>query len=110
MLGKATVAVTDGDLSAADLSHLTHADELALMRKIAEWPRLVEDPAFAAVQRLFDDGTLEGCGGNSYCPFADILREDAADLSLARLALIRSVQLVIAAGLGILGVTPVNEM
>ena len=38
------------------------------------------------------------------------VREDAPDLSRARLALVRATQVVIAAGLGILGVTPMNEM
>ena len=38
------------------------------------------------------------------------MREDAPALSRARLALVRATQVVIAAGLGILGVTPMHEM
>jgi arginyl-tRNA synthetase len=38
------------------------------------------------------------------------IREDAPELSRARLALVRATQVVIKAGLGILGVTPMDEM
>jgi len=38
----ADVVVDDATLAAVDLSGLTHEAELAVARKIAEWPRLVE--------------------------------------------------------------------
>jgi arginyl-tRNA synthetase len=43
-------------------------------------------------------------------PSLRVIRDDDPDLSLARLALARAVQVVISAGLGILGVTPINKM
>ncbi len=108
---------SDTALAKADLSLLAHEDEQALLRKLAEWPRLVEAAAGAhephrvafylydlasAFHSLQHQGKMD--------PDLRFLREDAPALSQARLALIRAVQLVIAAGLGILGVTPANEM
>ena len=43
-------------------------------------------------------------------PSLRFIREDAPELTRARLALVRATQVVIAAGLGILGVTPMKEM
>ncbi|MEM9428223.1 MAG: arginine--tRNA ligase [Pseudomonadota bacterium] len=106
-----------GELPPADLAHLTHETEQGLIRKVAEWPRTVEGAAdahephrvafylydlasaFHAYQHL---GKMD--------PALRFLRDDAAEVTAARLALIRAVQLVIAAGLGILGVTPAREM
>ncbi len=117
VLRKAEFDVSETTLAAADLALLTHEAEQGLLRKIAEWPRLVEaaadahEPhriafylydlasAFHAHQHL---GKME--------PGMRFLVEDAPEQSLARVALIRATQLVIAAGLGILGVTPANEM
>ena len=43
-------------------------------------------------------------------PELRFIREDAPGLTSARLALVRATQVVIAAGLAILGVTPMKEM
>ena len=43
-------------------------------------------------------------------PELRFIREEAPETSRARLALVRATQVVIAAGLGILGVTPMEEM
>ncbi|MEO0912696.1 MAG: arginine--tRNA ligase [Pseudomonadota bacterium] len=114
---KAERDASDAALQAADTTLLAHAEELALLRKVAEWPRLVEAAAGAhephrvafylydlasAFHSLQHQGKMD--------PDLRFLREDAPALSQARLALIRAVQLVIAAGLGILGVIPANEM
>ena len=43
-------------------------------------------------------------------PELRFIREDAPKLTHARLALVRATQVVVATGLGILGVTPMDEM
>jgi arginyl-tRNA synthetase len=110
-------ATDDAALAGADLAPLGAPGERALVRKAAEWPRQVETAAanhephriafylndlageFHALQH---QGKLE--------PELRFIREDAPELTRARLALVRATQVVIAAGLGILGVTPVDEM
>ncbi|QHQ34263.1 arginine--tRNA ligase [Algicella marina] len=117
VMRKAQGDISDAQLAAADLSALSHEAELGLLRKAAEWPRLVESAATAHEPHrvafyLYDLASafhaLQHLGKME--PELRFLREDAPEVTEARLALIRSVQLVIAAGLGILGVTPANEM
>ncbi|MGX0977164.1 arginyl-tRNA synthetase [Roseovarius sp. MBR-51] len=114
---EAGIAVDDATLAQADLSGLTHEAELNVARKIAEWPRLVEiagrtnEPhrvAFylydlasdlhALWNRGNDDGSLR------------FIQEGDVATSQAKIALARAVTVVISAGLGILGVTPAEEM
>jgi arginyl-tRNA synthetase len=109
--------VNPGALAGADLSRLGHEAELKLARTIAEWPRLVEIAAkgfephriafylydlagdfHALWNRGNDDGSLR------------FLQEGDPDTSRAKIALLRATAVVIAGGLGILGVTPANEM
>ncbi len=120
VLRKSTEAgfdTSDASLAKADLSALAHAAEQALVRKLGEWPRLVETAAKAHEPHriafyLYDLASefhaLQHLG--KVDPELRFLRENAPETTLARLALVRSVAVVIAAGLGILGVTPVNEM
>lgn len=106
----------DGLMTAA-LDRLTHPDELAVIRLIANWPRIIESAAVAHEPHrvafyLYDLAS----GFHSYWnkgnedPSLRFLLKDDAELTTARLALIRGVQLVIASGLGIMGVEPVEEM
>ena len=99
-------------------SHLlTDVDELGLVKKLAEWPRLVEQAAAAqephrvayylhelaaTFHSLWNKGS-----DNASLRF---VREDAAELTGARLALVQAVATVIASGLQVLGVEPVKEM
>jgi len=103
-------------LSAAHLSHLGHEAELGVIKKLAEWPRLVEiaakgnEPhrvAFYLYELASDLHGLWNRGNDD-----DSLRFLQADsaISTAKIALARAVGVVICAGLGILGVTPVEEM
>ena len=113
----AGIAVDDATLQAADLAILTHEAEIAMAKKIAEWPRLVEiaaknnEPHRVAFylyelasefhglwNRGNDDGTLR------------FVQEGDAATTQAKIALARSVSVVICAGLAILGVAPVEEM
>ena len=114
--GEAGLDVSDATLSAAHLSHLSHEAELNVIKKLAEWPRLVEiaargnEPhrvAFYLYELASDFHGLWNRGNDD-----DSLRFLQADsaISTAKIALARAVGVVICAGLGILGVTPVEEM
>ena len=87
-----------------------------MIKKLAEWPRLVEiaargnEPhrvAFYLYELASDFHGLWNRGNDD-----DSLRFLQADsaISTAKIALARAVGVVICAGLGILGVTPVEEM
>ena len=113
----AGIAVDDAALIAADLSALDHPAELALARKVAEWPRLVEiaarahEPHRVAIylyELASDFHALYNLGNEETA--LRFVQEDAPGRSQAKQALIRSTAVVISAGLAILGVTPVEEM
>ncbi|ETX14621.1 arginyl-tRNA synthetase [Roseivivax halodurans JCM 10272] len=113
----AGIDVSDAALSGADLSSLTHEAELALARKIAEWPRQVEiaaktsEPhriAFYLYDLASELHALWNRGNDE--PSLRFLQEDDPDTSRSKIALARAASVVISAGLGILGVTPAEEM
>ena len=92
-------------------------ESFALVRKMAEWPRQVEiaatahEPhriAFYLYELASEFHALQHQG--KLDPALRFIREDAPAVSRARLALVRATQVVIKAGLGILGVTPMDEM
>jgi arginyl-tRNA synthetase len=108
--------VSDAALSNAHLAHLGHEAELEVIRKLGEWPRLVEiaakghEPhrvAFYLYELASDFHGLWNRGNDD-----DSLRFIQGDtaISAAKIALVRAVGVVICAGLGILGVTPVEQM
>lgn len=112
----AGVDVSDTALSAVHLAHLGHEAELEVIRKLGEWPRLIEiaakghEPhrvAFYLYELASDFHGLWNKGNDD-----DSLRflQDDTAISAAKIALVRAVGVVICAGLGILGVTPVEEM
>ncbi|WP_299552779.1 arginine--tRNA ligase [uncultured Tateyamaria sp.] len=113
---EAGVEVDDATLAAADLSKLDHEAELALAAKLAEWPRLVETAARTNEPHriafyLYDlAGVFHGLWnrGNDL-PELRFLQDDVAT-SQAKIALARASAVVIAAGLGILGVKPAEEL
>jgi arginyl-tRNA synthetase len=113
---EAGVAVDDASLAAAHLAHLSHPAELEVIRKLGEWPRLVEiaakgnEPhrvAFYLYELASDFHGLWNKGNDD--DSLRFLQEDTA-ISAAKIALVRAVGVVISSGLGILGVTPVEEM
>ncbi len=117
VLRKAAVPVDDATLAAADLARLNHDAELALARKVAEWPRQVEiaarghEPHKIAFYLYELAGEFHGLWnrGNDDASLRFLQDGDAATTQ-AKIALIRTVAVVISAGLGILGVTPADEM
>ncbi|MFZ1726583.1 MAG: arginine--tRNA ligase, partial [Albidovulum sp.] len=114
---EAGIAADDATLMGADLAVLGHEAELALARKIAEWPRLVEiaarghEPHKIAFYLYELASEFHGFWnrGNDDASLRFIQEGDAAT-SQAKIALARATGVVISAGLGILGVTPVEEM
>jgi arginyl-tRNA synthetase len=115
--GEAGIAADDSSLASAGLSGLVHDAELALIRKLAEFPRLVETAAVhhephRVAFYLYDLASEFHSWWNRGQdePALRVIRDEDPDLSRARLALARAVQVVISAGLGILGVTPMKEM
>jgi arginyl-tRNA synthetase len=110
------LAVDSSTLLAADHRKLSHPAELAMLKKIAEWPRLVEiaarnnEPhrvAFYLYELASDFHGLWNRGNDEVQ--LRFIQEDAAT-SQAKIALAQATSVVICAGLAILGVTPVEEM
>jgi arginyl-tRNA synthetase len=104
-------------LAQAPLDRLVEREEIALIRHLANWPRLVESAAemhephrvafylqdlAAAFHGLWtrgkDDASLR------------FILSDAPELTMARLALVQAVAFVVASGLAVFGVEPVEEM
>lgn len=104
-------------LASADIQRLNSEDELKLVRLMASWPRFVESAAEAheAHRVAFYLHDL----ASEFHAFWNKGRDDASlrfliendkELSLARLALVRAVALVIASGLAVMGVQPLEEL
>lgn len=113
---EAGIAVDDGTLAHADLTLLSHDAELGMIAKLAEWPRLVEiaargnEPhrvAFYLYELASDLHGLWNRGNDE--PGLRFIQADSS-VSQAKIALVRSVGVVISTGLAILGVVPVEEM
>ena len=114
---EAGIAVDDARLQAADLTLLSHPSELAVAKKLAEWPRLIEiaartnEPhrvAFFLYELASELHALWNKGNDE--PSLRFVQEDDPGTSQAKIALARAVSVVISAGLAILGVTPAEEM
>jgi arginyl-tRNA synthetase len=104
-------------LSGADLGLLAHPTQIALMRRMAEWPRLVEQAAGAQephrVAFFLYDLAAEFHAHYNLAreePALRVLQDGDEAGNRARLALMDAVSVVIATGLGILGVTPAEDM
>ena len=114
---EAGIARDDVTLSGADLGKINHASELTVAKKLAEWPRLVEiaartnEPHRVAfyLYELAGDFHALWNKGNDETQLRFIQDGDVAT-SQSKIALARAVSVVISAGLGILGVTPAQEM
>ena len=114
---EAGIAHDDATLGGADLSGMTDDAELSVAKKLAEWSRLVEiaartnEPhrvAFYLYELASDLHSLWNKGNEN--PGLRFLQEDDPALSQSKMALARATNVVISAGLAILGVTPAEEM
>ncbi|CUX81972.1 MAG: arginyl-tRNA synthetase ArgS [Roseibaca calidilacus] len=115
VLRKAADMGADGTVP--DLSSLTHDAELGLIRKLAEWPRIVELAA-----RVYEPHRVAGYlselaaefhalwnRGND-TPALRFVQEGDLATTAAKTALARATGVVIANGLAILGVAAMDEM
>jgi arginyl-tRNA synthetase len=109
--------IEPASLAATDLTPLVDPAEIALIRQLASWPRLIESAAEAHEPHrlaffLFD---LAGSfnmlwhKGNDDASLRFVQAHDAP-VTLARLALVQAVAYVIGSGLQVFGVEPVMEM
>jgi arginyl-tRNA synthetase len=104
-------------LSKKNLSLLTHESELSVIKELMNWPRVVENAAKAhephriafylsdvagAFHSLWNKGKED-----STLRFIVV---DNKELTVARMALIKAIALIIASGLEIIGVQPVEEL
>jgi len=104
-------------LAKASVQRLTDSGELGLIRLMAGWPRLIESAAEAHEPHriafyLYDlAAAFHGLWnkGKDEASLRFLMPDDTA-LTAARLAMVRAFAFVIAAGLDIFGVKPVEEM
>jgi len=109
--------LSPASLAKADLTLLADRDEIALIRLLTQWPRIVEGAAeshephriafylqevAAAFHGLWNKGNADAT--------LRFIQSEAKPLTLARLALVQAVAFVVASGLKVFGVTPVEEM
>ncbi|MDI4662843.1 arginine--tRNA ligase [Xanthobacter autotrophicus] len=101
----------------APLARLDDEGELALLRRLAGWPRLVEQAAGARephrIAFFLHDlaGEFHGQWNRGKdLPHLRFIIENDRELTSARLALVHGVATVLASGLKVLGVTAVDEM
>jgi arginyl-tRNA synthetase len=104
-------------LAKADLGQLKDEGELALIKKLAQWPRLVEQAAlFHEPHRvafyLYDLASEFHSQWNrgKDAPHLRFIIEDNPSLTLARLSLVQGLVTALASGLAILGVRAAEEM
>jgi arginyl-tRNA synthetase len=109
--------LSDSALSEVPLDRLSDPSEVTLIRQLAGWPRLVEAAAEAHephriafyLQEVASQFHVLWNKGKDDSILRFILASDA-ELTRARLALVRGVALVIASGLAVFGVEPAQEM
>jgi arginyl-tRNA synthetase len=109
--------VTDAALAEMPLGSLAAEAELALIRRLAQWPRIVEAAAQAREPHriaffLYDlaaDFHMLWNRGKDDATLRFLLADRPAE-TLARLALVAATAVVIRSGLAVMGVEPVEEM
>ena len=114
---KANIDVSDETLILADMHLLDHESELNIIRKICEWPRLIElaakhnEPhriAFYLYELASEFHAFWSKGKDT--PSLRFIDEKNVKQSHSKIAIARSVAIVISNGLSILGVKPMEEM
>ncbi|WP_428641429.1 arginine--tRNA ligase [Roseibium sp.] len=107
----------DSELLNADFTLLDDSGELELIAKMAEWPKVVEaaaethEPHRIAFYLHELASSLHGhWNRGKEMPHLRFIDIGNAKLTLARLALVRAISLVLASGLAILGVNAPEEM
>ena len=111
------ILTNDKVLSSTDLNKLSTESELSIIRKLSEWPNVIfysasrYEPHRIAfylneLAQLFH--SLQSLGKIDHS--MKFLIEKDMQLTNARIALIRSIQIIIVSGLKTLGVKPIDEM
>jgi arginyl-tRNA synthetase len=111
------IDISSQALAAADLSLLQDDGEMALIKLIAQFPRIVEAAALSGephriafyLHELAASLHAHWTRGKDR-PQLRFLNEERTDLTAARLAMITALATVLASGLGILGVSAPEEM
>ncbi|KZM49828.1 arginine--tRNA ligase [Labrenzia sp. OB1] len=113
----ADVAMDDAVLANADFTLLDDIGELELIARMAEWPKVVEaaaethEPHRIAFYLHELASSLHGhWNRGKELPHLRFIDGSNAKLTLARVALVRAMSLVLASGLAILGVNAPEEM
>ena len=109
--------VTAAALAKANLSTLTDEDELGLIKVLASWPRVVEQAAIAHEPHriAFYLGEVAASFHSLWNKGRDdttlrFIQADAPEVTMARLALVSAMAVVVASGLNVMGVAPRESM
>ena len=98
-------------------AQLTHSAELAVMKRLADWPRVLakaaeaqepHDITYYLIALATDFHALWNKGKEA--PQLRFIVKGDVETTIARLAFLRAIRYVLANGLRILGVRPVDEM
>lgn len=111
------LSLDDAALAGADLSVLSDSGEVALIRKMAEFPRMIEQAALADephrvafyLHELASDLHSHWNRGKEM-PELRFINQENAKLTLARMALLQALASVLASGLSIIGANAPEEM
>lgn len=105
------------DFHQIDLAHLTEDVELAIIKLLASWPQQVETAALMRephriANYLYDVAAAFHGLWNKGKENAELrfIEPDSLPKTYARLALVQAVAFIIASGLHLFGITPVEEM
>ncbi|MGY6769186.1 arginine--tRNA ligase [Komagataeibacter sp. NFXK3] len=115
--GKLPGGLTPAELATADLSGLGSDAELALLQRMAQWPRMVESAASAHephriafyLNELASDFHALWNRGKDDTTLRFVQEDDVA-ATRTKLALVEATATVLRSGLNVLGVQPVEEM
>lgn len=111
------LSLDDAALAGADLSVLSDSGEVALIRKMAEFPRMIEQAALADephrvafyLHELASDLHSHWNRGKEM-PELRFINQENAKMTLARMALLQALASVLASGLSIIGANAPEEM
>jgi arginyl-tRNA synthetase len=113
----ADLDVTDGSLLNANISLLNDESELLLIKTMMNWPRIVESAALSHEPHrisyyLYDLASEFHTLWNKGNERVDLrfIIDNNKEITLSRLALIKAFAQIIASGLNILGVDPLEKM
>lgn len=115
--GRLPGGLTPADLATVDLSGLRADAELALLQRMAQWPRMVEAAAAAHephriafyLNELASDFHALWNRGKDDTTLRFVQEDDVA-ATRTKLALVEATATVLRSGLNVLGVQPVEEM